>query len=286
MKNIGVHITGICFLLAIILIATPVAAATTQPTSQSSGAFINPGWKVNGLYRSGMVWIPGDQTKRPKNGWPCVFVFHGHGGSDRSAMRGFAIEKSWPEAVVIYLKGLPTKGLLTDPEGNRPGWDMRSEPKENRDIALFDAVLEWAVKEQHIDPARVFVTGHSNGGGFTYTLWAYRGDKLAAVAPSAASAYRVTELLKPKPAMIMGAQNDPLVKFEWQDAMIRLTKKLNQCRDNGKQWNTGGPNATWYDSATNNPLVTLIHDRGHGMPQDAGQRISDFFKQISVTSSQ
>lgn len=283
MKTIHKLIVLMCLLLTALLAATPLLAAATQPAEKKAGEFINPGWKAAGLYRSGMVWVPADQTKRPKNGWPIVFVFHGHGGSDRSSMRSFGIEKSWPDALVIYLKGLPTKGLLTDPDGNRAGWDMRTKPEDNRDIILFDTVLDWAIKEQHGDPSRVYVTGHSNGGGFTYTLWAYRGDKLAGVAPSAAalSINGGRELLKPKPAMILGGQDDPLVKFEWQSAMMNFAKKLDQCAGDGKPWAPGGKEALWYDSPTGNPVVTIIHNRGHGMPENAGASIAAFFKQLA-----
>ena len=36
-----------------------------------------------------------------------------------------------------------------------------------------------------VDDKRIYSTGHSNGGGFTYLLWAARGDVFAAFAPSA-----------------------------------------------------------------------------------------------------
>lgn len=278
MKTIQILIACGCLLLAGWLAQSAVNAATTSPAGDSAkGSYINPDWKAAGLRRSGTVWIPKDESKRPKNGWPCVFVFHGHGGSDRTAMRGFAIEQCWPDAVVIYPKGLPTKGLLTDPDGNRSGWDMSSKADENRDVSLFDVILEWAVKEQHIDPNRVYSTGHSNGGGFTYTLWGYRGDKLAGVAPSAAAAYRTMDLMKPKPAMIIGGKNDPLVKFSWQEGMIKYAKKINQCNEKGKEW---GPDATWYDSPTGNPVVALVHDGGHEMAKNAGKRIAEFFQQV------
>lgn len=284
MNTIRILTACLSLWLMAMLIGASAPAATTRPAPESAkGEFINPDWKAAGLHRSGMVWVPSDQSKRPKNGWPCVFVFHGHGGSDRNAMRSFAIEKSWPDAVVVYLKGLPTKGVLTDPEGNRAGWDMRTKPEDNRDIALFDVVLNWLIKEQKIDPSRVYVTGHSNGGGFTYSLWAYRGDKIAAIAPSAAalSFFAGRDSLMPKPVMIMAAGNDPLVQYKWQESMIALAKKLNQCGKDGKPWAPGGKEATWFDSPTGNPVVTLIHDRGHAMPQDVGTRVADFFKALT-----
>jgi polyhydroxybutyrate depolymerase len=54
-----------------------------------------------------------------------------------------------------------------------------------------------------LDVKRIYCTGHSNGGGFTYLLWLARGDVFAAVAPSSAAA-RYANQLPPKPALILG----------------------------------------------------------------------------------
>ena len=31
--------------------------------------------------------------------------------------QGFAYYKLWPEAIVVYMQGLPTPGVFTDPDG-------------------------------------------------------------------------------------------------------------------------------------------------------------------------
>ena len=54
-------------------------------------------------------------------------------------------------------------------------------------MKLFDAVMANLKENYKVDAKRVFSTGHSNGGGFTYLLWQTRPDVLCAVAPSAAA---------------------------------------------------------------------------------------------------
>ena len=71
-------------------------------------------WKVEGAAREGLVCAP---SKEGAGAPPLVFGFHGHGGSMQNAARSFKLHELWPEAVVIYLQGLPTPGQLTDPEG-------------------------------------------------------------------------------------------------------------------------------------------------------------------------
>src|SRR5580704_13593835 len=75
-------------------------------------------WDVGGTKRTGIVCTPGASATQPAAGWPVVFVFHGHGGGVEQIRRQFQIDTLWPEAVVVYLQGLPTVGQLTDPQGN------------------------------------------------------------------------------------------------------------------------------------------------------------------------
>jgi polyhydroxybutyrate depolymerase len=236
-------------------------------------------WDVDGTKRTGIVCTPEATAHQPAPGWPVVFVFHGHGGSARQIRRQFKTDTLWPDAVVVYLQGLPTVGQLTDKDGEKPGWDSIDGPDKNKDVRFYDVVLKDLIDHQHIDPKRVFSTGHSNGGGFSFTLWAYRGDTLAAIASSSAIAsQKEIPLLKPKPAMMSSGRNDPLVKFEWQIKMIDRLKTLNGITGNGKAWGTDG---TWYSSDNKTPLATIVYDGRHAPPTDIGQRVVDFFKSVS-----
>ena len=134
-----------------------------------------------------------------------------------------------------------------------------------------------AMKEKHkIDETRVYATGHSNGGGFTYLLWAERGEVFAAVAPSAAAAAQSLAKLKPKPALHLAGEKDPLVKFEWQQRTMDALRKLNGCDGEGKPWDK---QCTTYPSKTGTPLVAFIHPGGHEFHKDAPALIAKFFKQ-------
>lgn len=229
---------------------------------------------VNGIVREALLYIPASADASA----PLVFVFHGHGGSMQQAANGFSIHKLWPEAVVIYPQGLKTPGKLTDPEGKKTGWQSTIGDQNDRDIAFFDALLAYLMKTHHIDAKRVYATGHSNGGGFTYLLWAARGDVFAAVAPSAAliAAEKERGMLKPKPAMHMAGKKDPLVKFAWQDMIMKAVKDLNGCAD-GERWEDDL--CTRYQSANGTPLVTYIHGGGHELSKDALPLVVKFFKE-------
>jgi polyhydroxybutyrate depolymerase len=227
---------------------------------------------IDSVKRTALVRAP---HSAKTNDTPLVFVFHGHGGSARQAARSFALERHWPEAILVYPQGLPTRGQLTDPAGNRAGWQAAVGSEGDRDLKFFDALLSRLKQDYRVDAKRIYATGHSNGGGFTYLLWLSRGDLFAAVAPSSAVARYVTQL-KPKPALHIAGENDALVKYSWQERMMEAVRKVNGCDTTGKPWHELG---TLYGSKSGTPTVTVIHSGGHELYRQAPELIVEFFKE-------
>lgn len=236
-------------------------------------------YMVDGVERTALVYAPPSARTSPA---PVVFVFHGHGGSSRQAARSFGIYREWPEAISVYMQGLNTPGQLTDPEGRKPGWQGSAGLQGDRDLKFFDAVLAKLKVDYQVDAKRIYSTGHSNGGGFTYLLWAERGDIFAAVAPSAAVAPKSMARLKPKPAMHLAGETDPLVKFEWQRLTMAQVRRINGCSDQGEAWQTVG---TIHPSKGGTPLVILQHPGGHQFLPEAPPLIVKFFKEHPAVPS-
>jgi polyhydroxybutyrate depolymerase len=235
-------------------------------------------WTIEETAREALVHVPNSAKNTPA---PLVFAFHGHGGTMQRAAVMFHYHDVWPEAIVVYMQGLNTPGRLTDPEGKKPGWQNTSGSQGDRDLKFFDAVLASLQADYKVDDSRIYATGHSNGGGFTYLLWRTRGDLFAAVAPSAASgpsdqwAKRLTDL-KPKPVLHLAGEKDALVKYEWQQATMEALRKLNGCEPTGTAW------AKWctlYPSKTGTPVITLIHPGAHNFPPEAPELFVKFFKE-------
>jgi len=227
---------------------------------------------VDGVERTALVYAPANAKA---TNLPVVFVFHGHGGSAQNAMLTFHIQREWPEAIVAYMQGLDTPGQLTDPQGNRAGWQAAMGDQGDRDLKFFDAMLAKLEKDYPVDTKRVYCTGHSNGGGFTYLLWLARPDVFAAVAPSSAAAKYAAQL-KPKPALIMGGQDDPLVKFAWQKLTMEAVRVVNGCAAAGEPWEKQG---TIYPSKGGTPLVTFVYPGGHTFNAAAPGLIVKVFKE-------
>jgi polyhydroxybutyrate depolymerase len=247
-----------------VLLLSLLLAAEVEPVTQT--------WTVDKIERQALVYRP---QKESPDGAPVVFGFHGHGGNARNASRTFALHTHWPEALVVYMQGIPTPGRLTDPEGRRNGWQHGAGDQGDRDLKFFDAVLATLKEKYRIDENRVYSTGHSNGGGFTYLLWSHRPDVFAAMAPSASAARFITTL-KPKPAMHIAGENDPLVKYAWQTVAMQAIRGINGCATEGEPW---AKHCTLYPSATGTPFVAYIHPGDHKYPADAPPLIVKLFKE-------
>ena len=281
MRRIEVVLLAFCGLLGMVLPIAPGQEPTPQTRRerllQQSGNGPAPQrltWTIAGEEREALVYFP--QTKT-EGGTPVVFGFHGHGGNMRNADRTFGFQKLWPEAMVVYMQGLPTPGQLTDPEGRRNGWQHDAEQKGGRDLKFFDEVLKTLREKHNIDESRIYASGHSNGGGFTYLLWANRPDVFAAIAPSAAGSKSLrTTTPKPVPVMHLAGRQDELVKFSWQEGTMEQVRKINGCQSDGKEWAKG---CTLYPSDTGAPFVSYIHDGTHKYPTEGPALIVKFFKE-------
>lgn len=262
------------------LAQSPANAPTTAPTSrpaQRAAARDGPElarrtWTLEGEERFALLHVPREAARTDA---PVVFAFHGHGGSARQAARSFRMHAEWPEAIVVYMQGLPTPGRLVDPEGKRNGWQNRAGVLGDRDLKFFDAVLATLKAEYRIDARRIYAMGHSNGGGFTYLLWRERPDVFAAFAPSGAFTLQAANLA-PRPVMHIAGRKDELVKFEWQQRTIDAVRKLNGCAGEGEPW---GRDCTLYPSKSGTPLVTMIYNGSHRYPAEAPALIAKFFRE-------
>jgi polyhydroxybutyrate depolymerase len=238
-------------------------------------------WQIDGTTREALVFAP---SLRGEAAAPVVFAFHGHGGNMASASRKSSYQTLWPEALVVYMQGLPTPGKF-DPEGERPGWQKSAGDQGDRDLKFFDEVLATVRKDYAIDEKRIYVTGHSNGGGFTYLLWAARGDVFAAVAPSAGGAGGNLKAPKPLPALHVAGEHDERVPFSSQKRTMEIVRSLNGCSAEGTPWaNSGTLVGTLYPSASGTPFVSVIYPGGHQYPSEASALIVKFFKEHAKSS--
>ncbi len=250
-----------------LLLLLLAALALASPASAES--LVVP---VAGLERQALLFLP---ETRPPAGVPLVLVFHGHGGTMQHAARKFRIHEVWPDAAVVYPQGLAT-ATPRDPQGRLPGWQVRPGQEGDRDLLFVDALLAEVRKRCPVDPARVYVTGHSNGGAFTYLLWYSRPGLFAAVAPSAAAPQRGVDRLEPLPAMHVAGTQDAIVAFDRQRRTMEAVRRRNGCAERGEKWAEG---ALLYPSPGGTPFIEVVYEGGHAFPDAAPALIARFFQE-------
>jgi polyhydroxybutyrate depolymerase len=257
----------ICSLTIVILASVGFAA---EPTTSK--------WIVDGIEREALVYLPSTASKSKP---PVILVFHGHGGNMHFAARGMAMQNYWPEAIVVYPQGLPTPGIILDREGKKPGWQREAGQEHDRDLKFVDGILVSLREKYAIDENRVYATGFSNGGLFTYLLLSQRPNVFAAFAPGGAVLLPQVPLTQARPVLHYGGQSDQLARFEKQQATIDQVRKFNGCVDQGESC---GASCTLYRSNKAAAVETFIHPYGHFYPPAVTQVIVKFFKEHSRAS--
>ena len=235
-------------------------------------------WTIDGESRTAMIVPPAKKTDGPV---PFVLVFHGHGGTIKSCMDMFNLHKYWPEALVVYPQGLPT-ATAREAAGKENGWQQKIGINNDRDLKFVDAMLKDLGEKYTIDTKRVFATGHSNGGMFSYLLGMTRSRIFAAIAPSAAvvTGLGADQDARPIPVLHVAGKSDNVALFENQMKSVDTIRKRNGCETEGTAWSTAGDLvATLYPSKVGAPVVSVVHSGGHKYPENATELIVRFFKE-------
>ena len=237
-------------------------------------------WNVAGRNREALVFPPTTDLAMKH---PLIFAWHGHGGNMNNAAESMHFQTLWPAAIVVYPQGLKTE-TERDPNGNAYGWQKENGQDDNRDLKFFDAMLATLQKKYSIDDTRIYTTGFSNGTGFSYLLWAERGQTLAAIGAVAGvlADSEQERLMKPGALIAIFGMGDGTASEEVKEKTIRRARDVNGTASGQP---CPAPNeapsdtkCVIYPSPTNTPVRKVSHPGGHVYPPWAPDEIVKFFK--------
>ena len=157
-------------LLAIFWVTAAIAPAVQAQLTPKSVVF-------QGLTRTWFEHVPASYNG--SHPVPLVLALHGFNDSGDQ----FAATSEWiPKADAAgFIVVFPTGG---NPVYKVFGWHAWAMPGEAPDDGSFLlALIGQLKKDYHIDPARVYMTGFSNGGGMTSTFAELHAGVLAGIAP-------------------------------------------------------------------------------------------------------
>jgi polyhydroxybutyrate depolymerase len=139
----------------------------------------------NGLSREYFVYVPASYDETTKA--PLMFNFHGGNGDIASAieysdMRHIADTAGF---ILVYPQGLPEN----DTRGGVWSYKDANTNKEVDNIGFVKAMIDKLASEYKVDEERIYSTGYSNGGEFSFELACSLSDRIAAIGVVARSMY-------------------------------------------------------------------------------------------------
>ena len=134
------------------------------------------GITYQGIDRDFSIYIPESYTHDSPSSM--MFVFHGFGGSNDMIMyySDFNSISERENFIVVYPQGSSFWGY---PHWNVGGWTNTSSAD---DIGFIDFLIELISQEYNLNQNRIYATGMSNGGFFSFLLACQLSQKIAAVA--------------------------------------------------------------------------------------------------------
>jgi pimeloyl-ACP methyl ester carboxylesterase len=206
------------------------------------------GFKDTGENLPYAVFVSSKVTRDKKA--PLVLALHGFSGNHGTFMRTAAVDAAEAGGyILVGAMGYSPSGSFGMPfgaSGAGPGRGGRggtpiggtavTDPVMVAELSEKDAlyVLEMVRKEFNVDDRRIYLMGHSLGGGGALHMGEKYADKWAAVAPLAPAAFgfewTAQSKLRNVPLLIMQGEDDTTVRPASSQALADQLKALNfQC---------------------------------------------------------
>ncbi|MGO9604985.1 MAG: alpha/beta hydrolase family esterase [Candidatus Binataceae bacterium] len=223
--------------IAIALSAACVVAIA--PRAHSAQAQTTPGdhqesLKFGSFDRTFIVHAPPAFDGKTK--LPVVMMLHGAGGNGANAERetGWSGEADKEGFIAVYPEAMPGRPdepsrFLTNPRLWNDGSGRGRLAPEVDDVGFLAAVIDHLEQSYAADPARIYVTGMSNGASMTFRAGIALANRVAAIAPVAGHLWMTDQqLTAPVPLLFIIGTADPLnplrggdIKLPWGNSEHR-----------------------------------------------------------------
>jgi polyhydroxybutyrate depolymerase len=164
-----------------------------------------------------LIAAPGADTPA---GRPLVVILHG-GGASAEQVLGRAFP---PSPLSVFLEIGAREGLVVAaPDAGKGGWSGsfagRARAACKDDVAFIGALIDCAVAQHGVDPARVYLIGVSSGGFMAYQVALEMPHRLAAFSSVLAGMRMMADSVSgsvpivPLPVLVAGCTADPMLPY-------------------------------------------------------------------------
>lgn len=165
----------------------------------------------DGVTRTWKVFVPKNYQASVK--YPTIFVFHGGGGSADSISNETRFNVAADNRNILLVYPNATEGVNKWNTGPRK--DMKHDGSTADDSGFVRKVLADVTKRFNVDTKKIYATGFSNGGMFTFRMACEMADIFAAIAPVGSRLMdHPCEPVRPVPMLFAVGDADPLLPFE------------------------------------------------------------------------
>lgn len=168
MTNKKTAVGAVLILIILPALLAVIEAVSFHVRNRNNGSIVS-----SGQTREYILYVPRSYDRsRPT---PLVISMHGAGGWPAQQMelsRWNRLAES-QRFIVVYPSGV---------EGGGPTiWRVGPEEGLRKDVRFISALIDKLEAAYNIDPARIYATGFSNGGGMAFVLSCTLSDRIAAV---------------------------------------------------------------------------------------------------------
>jgi len=262
----------------------------------------------NGIQRDYIIYIPAIYSTL--GDVPLVFNFHGYTSNAASQMfyGDFRSIADTAGFIIVHPQGTLDNNSTT--HWNIPGWNISNSD----DVGFTNNLLDTLIATYNIDTSKVYSTGMSNGGFFSFLLACEMSDRIAAVASvtggMTSTMINNCNATHPTPVMQIHGTSDNVVAYNGSvitepiDNVVNFWVNYNNCLstptitdladvntsdgstvkwfqylggDNGSEvehYKIAGGAHTWPGSAISNP--------GTNYDFDASAKIWEFFLRYDI----
>jgi polyhydroxybutyrate depolymerase len=120
---------------------------------------------------------------------PLLVACHGGSGNAKQYKASMDFDRlaEIHNFIVVYPDGMPVNQVLSNMKVWNSGYIKAAVEMGINDVEFLSVLIQNLLQKYKIDPARVYMTGHSNGAMMTYRMGGERADLFAAIAPTAGS---------------------------------------------------------------------------------------------------
>jgi polyhydroxybutyrate depolymerase len=148
-------------------------------TGDDAGTADVPEVLAEGTARETRVFVPSDYD--PNGSYPLVILLHGYSASGFIQDQYFGISAKRDDYGFVFLRPDGTQDQSGNRFWNATEWCCDFNGSGVDDEAFLTGLIDEAVEKLAVDPKRVYMLGHSNGGFMSFRMACNQGEKLAAI---------------------------------------------------------------------------------------------------------